>query len=178
MVQCGVDALVAGVDGPRLRELAGLDPQELSSDAMAGLFRAAAKEVGVVLPDADVEARWGSRVARQLEEAFPDLPKRSRDECFQDDVLIIAEDLALLAADGHDAALGDFAEHVLHGRVGLGGYDAWLDQLERLSVRACRGLSGERARGKVAGVTDLILSTSYGSPSEDDLERIRSIRQL
>lgn len=179
MVQCAVDALMKGLDGPRLRELAGTDPQDLPLDALCELHRAAAREVDVVLPSAPDERAWMARVADELEDAFPGLPKRSAKERFDDDLAVIYEQLAESAATTADAPLSAFVAHLQQYRLRhFSNYQTWLDELVPLSRRACGGPIDERTKAKISGLTDLIHWASYEETTDEHAARIRTVKEV
>jgi len=173
LIQCGVNALSAGLGGEAMVGLAGADA-DLPVPALLELLRAAAAEVGLALPDVSGHALWLARHADAIEPRIPDVTlHRGPSERFDDDLRVVSANLA--AARPRDPAMLRFVEHLsqlIDRRIDR--YEPWLDAL---SDGAARLEPASDATDLARHVSSLIHATSYGALEVSDLRAVRDLRE-
>lgn len=167
MIRCAVDALCAGQGGPATVSLAGADAQ-VPLPALLELFRAAAAELGLALPESPGHTLWLARHADAIEPRICDPTlHRTPEDRFVDDLRVLSANLA--AACPRHASMQRFLTHLgLFIDRRIDRYETWLQTLD--------DVASEIDADVVRRVSSLFHAISYGALEDAHLRTVRDLR--
>lgn len=166
MVQCGVDALLDGLEGHAIVRLAGAD--DADAEEIASAFRAAASEAGVALPTPEDSRSWLIRRIENLETVGRAAP-RAAETVFSDRVYLVKHMLMGMAPT---KAVGEWLSLLDRGPD---DYGQWLDQLRELAERVGADPNAGVTGGAVADLTNVLEAQAYGATSQAHLDALGRI---
>ncbi|MGF1739907.1 hypothetical protein L4C34_02275 [Vibrio profundum] len=162
MIQCGLNALMKGIDSEHMVLLASASHD--SNEEVVELFKRACAEVSIPLPSEHNSNFWLARTALELKLGEIELPNQSTDEIFKRNLLVVFSELKL--ACQRESSLTHFTNELgklLEITGYIDDYQEWLENFielsNRLEISPCKQI--------ICDVVDLTNYFSYSSATKD-----------